>query len=188
MSWKKYLDDDTLIIKGNFNAISSGLLGGWKRVNFLFNHTVKNFDLKNPIEYYKKVAERYGLKNYFGLLTSVPMEKLSFKKYDCVSTFVTAGVKNPNEKIKIGTINIIIIIDAKVSDGGMINAVITATEAKTKALIELGYNFTGTNTDAIIVATTGGNYYEYAGPASKLGRKIWICVNEAVKDSLSKWD
>ncbi|RLI73621.1 adenosylcobinamide kinase [Archaeoglobales archaeon] len=182
-----YLKDEALIIEGEFEAVSSGLQGGWKKINYIFNHTVNDFDLEEPVDYLRKIAEKYGLKEYFGLLTSVPMDKLSIEKIDDVTVFVTAGVKNPNEKI--GTINIIIVIDAVVSGGGMINAVITATEAKTKALIELGHNFTGTNTDAVIVAMTSkGRYYEYAGPMSELGRKIWIGVNKAVKESLLKWD
>ena len=190
MSWKDYLVDETLIIEGNFNAISSGLLGGWKRVRFLFNHTVNDFDLSDPIKYYKSVAKKYGLTNYFGLLTSVSMDKLAMEKFGCVTAYVTAGVGNPNERIefeKIGTINIILVIDGKMSGGGMINAVITATEAKTKVLLELGYNFTGTGTDAIIVASTDvGKYYEYSGPKSELGQKIWNCVSRAVKNSLGE--
>ena len=186
MSWRHYLKDETLIVEGEFEAISSGLLGGWRRVNHLFNHTVNDFDLKNPIEYLEGVAKKYGLKNYFGLLTSVPIDKLSIKKVDDVTVFVTAGVKNPNEQI--GTINTIIVVDAEICSGGMINAVITTTEAKTKALIELGHNFTGTNTDAVIVAMCGGTYYDYAGPMSELGQKIWVGVNRAVKESLLKWD
>lgn len=189
MLWKYYLKDETLIIEGKFEAISSGLLGGWRDVNYIFNHTVNNFDLKNPVEYLERVARKYGLVEYFGLLTSVPMDKLSIKKIDDVTVFVTAGVKNPNERI--GTINIIVVVDGEISGGGVINAVITATEAKTKALIELGYNFTGTNTDAVIVAMCKykhDRYYEYAGPMSELGNKIWVGVNKAVRESLSKWD
>ncbi|RLI76081.1 adenosylcobinamide kinase [Archaeoglobales archaeon] len=186
MPWRYYLKDETLIVEGNFEAISSGLLGGWRRVDYLFNHTVNDFDLDNPVEYLEKVANKHGLKNYFGLLTSVPMDKLAIKRVDDVTVFVTAGVKNPNERI--GTINTIIVVDAEMSGGAMVNAVITATEAKAKALIELGYDFTGTNTDAVIVAMCGGKYYEYAGPMSELGQKIWLAVSGAVKESLLKWD
>ena len=69
----------------------------------------------------------------------------------------------------------------------MINAVITATEAKSAALFELGHTFTGTNTDAVVVARTGGEYYEYAGPASEIGSRIWDAVKRGVKESLAKW-
>jgi len=186
---KYYIRDNTLIIEGSFNAISSGLLGGWKKVECIFNHSVeKNFDLEDPVRYIKSLAERFGIRTYFGLLTSVPMDKLSVVRIGEVTAFITAGVKNPNERIrKVGTINIILVIDANLSDGGMVNAVITATEAKSSALLESGFNFTGTNTDAVIVAKTSGEYHEYAGPASELGKKIWFAVKKGVKESLSKW-
>ncbi|MBE8538919.1 adenosylcobinamide amidohydrolase [Geoglobus acetivorans] len=180
------IDDDTLIVEGKFDAISSGLKGGWKEVGSIFNHTVSDdFCDSDPIHYLETVAERLGLKNYFGLLTSVPMDKLAIVKKDEVTAFVTAGVKNPNEVI--GTINIILIIDAGPSDGAMVNAIITATEAKSHTLLEMGYSFTGTNTDAVVVARTGGRYYEYAGPASDLGSKIWYCVKRGVSESLGRW-
>ncbi len=190
---KYWIEEDTLIIEGSFNAISSGLLGGWKDVEHIFNHTVvEGFDRLDPVEYLRGVAERFELRDYFGLLTSVPMDKLSVVRSGEVTAFITAGVKNPNERIQVrkvgaGTINIILVVDADLSDGGMVNAVITATEAKSAALIELGHSFTGTNTDAVVVARTGGEYYEYAGPASELGSRIWHAVKKGVRESLEKW-
>jgi len=180
------IEDNTLIVEGSFEALSSGLLGGWRRVEHIFNHTVRDFDYTNPVAYLKRVAERFGMRNYFGLLTSVPMDKLAVVSEGEVTAFVTAGVINHNEKI--GTINIIVVVEAEISDGGMVNAVITATEAKSTALLECGHRFTGTNTDAVVIAKTGGEYYEYAGPASELGSKIWRAVKGAVKESLGKWE
>ncbi len=186
MKWQ--IVDDTLIIKGRFYAISSGILGGWGYVNFLFNHCVKNNELWNPAEYIKSIAKRFKMDTYFGLLTAVSMDKLSVKKEKDVTVFTTAGLRNPNEELKIGTINIIVVVDADVKRSAMINAIITATEAKSMALFEEGYNFTGTNTDAVIVSKTcrKGRVYEYAGASSVLGRKIWNCVKKSVKESLSK--
>ncbi len=179
-------DERLLLIEGKFNALSSGINGGWRDVDAIFNYSVdEDFEKYDAKEYLEKVACKLNLRRYFGLLTSVPMDKLAISRCDEVTAFVTAGVKNPNERI--GTINIIIVLNAAISDGAMVNSVITATEAKTHTLIEMGYNFTGTNTDAIVVARTNGRYYEYAGPASELGRKIWVAVKKGVRDSLSKW-
>lgn len=178
------INDRLLLIRGNFNAISSGINGGWRDVEALFNYTVDDdFEKYDPKEYLEKIANNLGLRSYFGLLTSVPMDKLAISECGEVTAFVTAGVKNPNR----GTINIIVVIDAFPSDGAMVNAIITATEAKSHTLFEMGFDFTGTNTDAVIVARTGGKYYEYGGPASDLGRKIWMAVKEGVRESLSKW-
>ena len=182
--------EDTLIVEGKFNALSSGLLGGWRDVDYVFNHTVSgDFERRDPVVYLREVAARFGMRGYFGLLTSVPMDKLSVVSVGDVTAFITAGVKNPNEELnRPGTINIILVLDTRPSDGAMVNAVITATEAKSAALFELGHRFTGTNTDAIVVARTGkGRYYEYAGPASELGRQIWLAVKRGVAESLKKW-
>lgn len=188
MSYENYwLDESTLIISGNFFGVSTGLLGGWKKVRYAFNHTVDDdFLHSKPNEYLRRVAKRYGLRSYFGLLTSVPMDKLSITGEKDVTAFVTAGVQNPNEEI--GTINIIAVFECRLSRGAMLNAIITATEAKTKALIEAGYSFTGTNTDAVVVlCTQRGKHHRYAGPASEAGRILFKAVSSAVKRSLAKW-
>ncbi|MEM0315758.1 MAG: adenosylcobinamide amidohydrolase, partial [Archaeoglobaceae archaeon] len=70
-----------------------------------------------------------------------------------------------------------------------LNAIITATEAKSSALFKLGYRFTGTNTDAIVVLSTmKGCYEQFSGPASRLGKRIWECVFKATAESLEKWE
>lgn len=188
MPYENYLvNENTLIVSGNFFGVSTGLLGGWKKARYAFNHTVdEDFSFSDPNEYLRRVARRYGLRRYFGLLTSVPMDKLSITSEGEVTAFVTAGVLNPNEEI--GTINIIAVFDCRMSRGAMLNAIITATEAKTKALTEEGYNFTGTNTDAVVVlCTQRGQYHRYAGPGSEAGRWLFKAVNSAVKRSLAKW-
>ncbi len=181
-----WVEDETLIIEGEFEAVSTGLLGGWKRVRHIFNHTVRDeFKLERPIEYLKLVAEKHSLESYFGLLTAVPMKNLCVGETEEVTVFTTAGPTNHNERI--GTINIIVLIHGDVSDGAMLNAIITATEAKSASLFEMGYRFTGTNTDAVIIAKSGGTYHEYAGPASDIGKQIWKAVRETVKEGIQKF-
>lgn len=186
MPYRNYfLDDCTLIVHGSFFGISTGLLGGWKRVRYAFNHTVgMEFYRMDELEYLRKVACKYGLKSYFGLLTAVPMICLSVKSFGNVTAFVTAGVENPNDL----TINTILVLEARLSRAGLLNAIITATEAKSKALLRAGYDFTGTNTDAVVILSTQNGVYErFTGPASKLGGEIWKSVFEAVRESLKKW-
>jgi adenosylcobinamide hydrolase len=191
-----WVEDDTLIVRGSFFGVSTGLLGGWKKVSYVFNHTVGDeFHSGDPVTYLRGVArkfeQRYKLRSYFGLLTSVPMDKLSVEFCGEVTAFVTAGVKNPNDRVDrrgVGTINIITVFECRLSRGAMLNAIITATESKSKALLESGYNFTGTSTDAVVVLCKGtGKYHKYAGPASDAGRKLWKAVAKAVKESLGKW-
>lgn len=184
MRWK--IADETLIVEGKFFALSTGLLGGIGEVKHIFNHCIeKDEKLEDAEAYLKGVAERFGMKKYFGLLTSVSMKNLCFVEESDVQIFATAGTGNPNEKI--GTINAIAVIDAELPLSAMLNAIITITEAKTKALFENGFRFTGTNTDAVIIAKTiggKGKHYDYSGPASELGKKLWKATKQAIKGSL----
>jgi adenosylcobinamide hydrolase len=92
-----------------------------------------------------------------------------------------------------GTINIIVIVNGKLTDAAMVNAVITATEAKTAALVDLGVDIdesgskkpaTGTTTDAVLIAATErGDFHRYAGTATQLGYLIGRVVYESVLTS-----
>ncbi len=182
-AWR--VEEDTLIVEGEFYALSSGINGGFGRVGHLFNHTVSGGEVESPQECVERVAERFGMRRYFGLLTAVPMHRLCAVERDELQVFVTAGIDNPNPRV--GTINIIAVIDAELPEGAMVNAVITATEAKCHTLIEMGFRFTGTCTDAVIIAKTGrGERHTYAGPRSRLGRKLWEAVKAGIARSLEK--
>lgn len=103
-----------------------------------------------------------------------------------------AGMPREVEELFPGTINLITVIDGALSDAAMINAVITATEAKAAALQDADIRVndgqeiaTGTTTDAMIVASTqNGPSFRYAGTATQLGYCIGRTVYEAVKESI----
>lgn len=111
-----------------------------------------------------------------------------------VAAWVTVGLGNkaragavlPAASLYPGTINTIVVIDGNMTDAAMVNAVITATEAKAAALQVLnitldGQPATGTTTDAVLIAATGrGTTYQYAGTATTLGYLIGRTVYEAV--------
>lgn len=100
-----------------------------------------------------------------------------------------AGAELPAASLYPGTINTIIVIDGQLTDAAMVNAVITATEAKAAALQSLGVDVngqpaTGTSTDAVLIATTcRGHLYSYAGTATALGYMIGRTVYEAIMAS-----
>ena len=72
-----------------------------------------------------------------------------------------------------GTINIIVSVPVPLSDAAYVNAVITATEAKTQALLEAGVRATGTASDAVcIAAPAAGEPEDFAGPRSVWGARI----------------
>jgi adenosylcobinamide hydrolase len=192
-----YVKDSTLVIEGDFEAVSTGLNGGRARANYLFNKQVsRNFNAPDPQEFVKKEALKLDPEAAnFGLLTAVKMEYLQVIEDDYLTAFITAGVSNGSEfRAKIGTINIILISKAKLSETALFGAIITATEAKGLALLEKGYTFLGTNTDAVIVAYETGSETDhvnkgkqeipYAGSSTDFGKKITEAVISGVKAGL----
>jgi adenosylcobinamide hydrolase len=122
-----------------------------------------------------------------------------------VSAWVTVGLGNParsgaerpQSELFPGTINTIVLIDGNPTDAAMVNAVITATEAKTAVLQDLAVSVpgvegsaiaTGTTTDAVLIAATGrGRPIRYAGPATELGHWIGRTVYQATNASAKKY-
>jgi adenosylcobinamide hydrolase len=182
MRW--HVEDRTLVIDGYFEALSSGFNGGRNRVRYILNSTVPSrFDAKDHM---KRLERELNIRDsYFALLTAVDMRYLVFIEMDNLYTFVTAGITNPVH-LDIGTINIIIISKKPLSEGALVNCVITATEAKTFTLFECGFNFTGTSTDAVVVAyeRSDEDEIEFSGPYTTFGREIVKSVRIGVRRSL----
>ena len=95
---------------------------------------------------------------------------------------------------KWGTINIIILVDGNLTESCMVNAVVTATEAKASALRELdvrsrfsGEVATGTVTDSVVIACTKRcRTIKYAGTGTALGELIGKSVKAALKKAIYK--
>lgn len=87
-----------------------------------------------------------------------------------------------------GTINVVVQVPVALDGGAAVNTVITATEAKTQALIEAGIAGTGTATDAVVVVwpSVGAPAERFAGPRSPWGRCVARCVHEAVRSGLAQ--
>ena len=80
-----------------------------------------------------------------------------------------------------GTINILVSVPVPLSDAAYVNAVMTATEAKTQALLDAGFRASGTASDAICVAAPAtGEPEDFAGPRSLWGARIARAVHSAV--------
>jgi len=186
-----YIKDSTLIIEGGFEAVSSGINGGRGRVECLVNHQVQQgFDHHEPAEYLGFMADSLHVPQpFFGLLTAVSMDNLCVLTDSYLTTFITAGITHPSpHRVNIGTINIIMVIKGILSESAMLGAIITATEAKGLALLNMGFDFLGTTTDAVIVAyeKQPRPCIEYAGPYTDLGRKITKTVVMGVKKGIKK--
>jgi len=114
---------------------------------------------------------------------------------NAIRTGVDQGPYVESVEEKQGTVNIILLTNAILTDGAMARAVITATEAKTAAFQELNVpssytqnaQATGTGTDnVIIVSGTKGPKVKYTGGHSKMGELIGKAVFEAVALGLER--
>jgi adenosylcobinamide amidohydrolase/predicted amidohydrolase len=94
-----------------------------------------------------------------------------------------------------GTINILVLTNARLTDGAMARAIVTVTEAKTAALQDLqvpstytpSVQATGTGTDSVVVVSgSSGPRATYAGGHSRLGGLIGAATHEAVVEALGK--
>ncbi|MEY2242198.1 adenosylcobinamide amidohydrolase [Streptomyces sp. BF23-18] len=84
-----------------------------------------------------------------------------------------------------GTINILAALPVALSDAALVNAVSTATEAKVQALLDAGYDCSGTPTDAVCVAARtprpGEEVHAFGGPRSLWGARLARAVHAAVR-------
>lgn len=194
---------ETLVISSEvpLKILSSDVLeGGFFHARYILNHHVElDYDPDSPTKDLEKVLEELGIKERAaGMLTAVDMENVSIATNAPATAVVTGGVTNAiasgEESDGGGTINIILLIDANLSEAAMVNAVINATEAKSLALRDLKIKSkrsdelaTGTSTDTIVVACTGkGEKLKYAGNATDLGECIGLAVRTASKDAVIK--
>lgn len=144
-----------------------------------------------------------------GMMTAVNLKDMSIvqAEYEGVKILavITAGVGNAvditekavvDASFQIGTVNIMVFIDAHLTDGALVNAVQSATEAKTKAFIDLhikdavtGTFATGTSTDCILIAATQrGEPTPYAGSGTVIGKGIGLTVYKTLMEALRNYE
>jgi len=207
------VEENTFLIASlhQLKVLSSAVLGGERRrARFIMNHTVeKSYSSDTPAQDLASLAEKMNLgKDVLGLMTAVDVRRtvMSFgiRQDLAVATVCTAGVGNAssagrlvavNESMAaLGTINIVVLIDGNLTEAAMVNAVITATEAKTMALFQAGIRLpdgampTDTTTDVTVIACTGrGGPLPYAGAATDLGFLVGRTVFRAVAQGISDY-
>lgn len=187
------------------STLSSTIVGG----GFQHSHAILNrhvpfdYDCSDPGNDLLQFAHGVGVSNPFiGMMTGVPMSGTRVVNVRdnnlAVSSVVTAGVSNAITSgvskpaaLRPGTINVVVLVDANLVPSAMVNAVITATEAKTSVLTacgvksDAGDRATGTSTDAIVIACSGrGAPLPYAGPGTAVGHLIGRSVRECLIKAL----
>jgi adenosylcobinamide hydrolase len=178
--------DRVLVLKGNFEALSTGVDGGRRATKNILNIQVPHdFSHDDPKSYIEEIAALVKLDGgCVALLTAVEMKNVQILNDACVTVFITAGLTSPSS---FGTINIIVISSTTLSEGAIAGTIITATEAKARALFDKGLHFTGTTSDAVVVAYENTGEEKpilYSGPATAFGRRVTKLVRLGVKDAL----
>ncbi len=189
-------------------VISSALVGGDLDVtrHIINMHVHKGYACRTPANDLNLLAREMGIDEPFvGIMTAAHLDRAQViveRDADTmVIAIVTIGLSNPTAAgvsalqesyvHKPGTINTILVIDARLPRSARANAIITATEAKTLALVEAnvraphGGLASGTSTDAIVVATTErGALHEYTGPLTPVGAMIGRVVRRAIENAV----
>lgn len=211
----EFKEPKTVISTSQFN-------GGIKtNIQAIFNHQIPAIEHIHELPggsipaYLAYTANKLGLepKTSVGLLTAASMKNMAWDRLShkalAVEAYITAGVdvnggragdpaayyeEAANFYTLGGTINTLLLIQAKLSPGALVKSLITATEAKTAALQELvtpsRYSrglATGSGTDGIIVVSNpeASLTLTDAGLHSKLGELIGQAVKSTTKKALA---
>jgi len=183
-------------------AISSAVLGGGiGPCSWVLNAEVAlQYDHDDPAEHVRAIARELGLseRHGAGLLTAARVRDVASAVDGDVTCDATVGVSLPTWAASRdardagdgtwvpGTINLVCRVPAPLSDAALVNAVITATEAKTQAMVERGVDGTGTASDAVVIVCPPGGAEPYGGPRSRWGAPLARAVHAAVTQGLAR--
>jgi adenosylcobinamide hydrolase len=127
-----------------------------------------------------------------GLFTAADVTRVRRSQDGGVSVAATVGLTHPtwaaapadreiDDAGPAGTVNIVAVLPAPLSQAALLNALCTVTEAKTQALLSAGVAGTGTASDAVTVACPpGAPTAHFGGPRSTWGARLARAVYAAV--------
>jgi len=200
------------------NILSSAVLnGGFCLASHFFNTKVDaNFNgertqFEKPALTLSKLAQTNNWEGKaVGMMTAAMMTSFRRVKLEAqgiwIEVLLTSGVSNArragdkadyqfmNETCeKVGTINMILLTNAKLSHGSLVECIMMATEAKSACLQDLGVKSpvsdeiaTGTGTDSCAVVGGDGPIVEYCGKHVLFGELLAKTVYQALKESLEE--
>jgi adenosylcobinamide hydrolase len=176
-------------------AVASAPHGGGLGVrHWVINAEVpSSYGRRDPDHHLRKLSVSLGLPGRgVGLMTAAAVRNYVLEIDGGVEVAATVGLRLPilaasaseteaANPVNVGTINIVALIPERLSDAALINAVATATEAKTQALRDLGLAATGTATDALcVLCPEPGRPHAFGGPRSVWGARLARAVHAAV--------
>ncbi len=175
-------------------AISSAPLGGGiQHIEWVINAGVSSgYARTDPAVHLGELAAGENLHGTgVGMLTAASVESWTWSGTEHVWVATTVGIRSPTWAAaedgsgggsSVGTINVIVVLPIHLSEAALVNAVMTATEAKSQALAEAGVPGTGTATDALVVAcSTSGPAEQFAGPRSLWGARLARAVHSTIR-------
>jgi adenosylcobinamide amidohydrolase len=178
-------------------AVSSASLGGGLGLReWIINATVPmSYAREDPATHLSELAGELSLDGPgVGLLTGVDVADLVTTVDSGVTVWATVGLSTPiwaaeaeptGPADRVGTINVVAWLPARLTDAALVNAVATVAEAKAQALRELDLPATGTATDAVCLTcpateSLAGPDTAYGGPRSRWGARLARAVREAI--------
>ena len=213
---KIYYDTDfiSILFKYPVRVLSSAFYnGGYGRRRAILNVKTSGKVLKNsiPEELIKNRIKDLSLpKDTSAMLTSAELQFAQFHYVEDkgikLGVSVSAGTSNAlnisersqtpyngNPLNEAGTINIIIMTNMWLLSDCLVSSVISTTEAKSSALIDLNVKSsisekqaTGTGTDSVTVVSGNDKKIQFAGGHTLFGQLLGETVYKAVKSSLKK--
>jgi len=203
--------------KDSVRMVSSAILnGGFQKTDHFLNSKVdanlngERTDFEPPKITLQGIVDSRNWKgNCVGMMTAALMKSfrsVRIEKQDVwINVFVTSGVSNArrvgdkadyqfmNEDCqKVGTINILVLTNAQLSDASMVECVMMVAEAKAACLQDLkvesplsGLLATGTGTDSTAIACGTGSKVQYCGKHVLFGEILAKATYQAIYESLS---
>ena len=189
-------------------AIVGGGLVDTRHVAWL---EVRDVDLRPPVDPQQLLVDRLhaeGIGGAVGLMTSRQVSTHSDVSSvsggvdaRCVATVGLGNALRAGDPAgvagRIGTINVLVHVDAPLSDAALLEAIAIATEAKAAVVLEAGVRSrrtgrpaTGTGTDCIVVTSAlaaSRSRTRYAGKHTSVGAAIGAAVEGAVGEGVARW-
>ncbi|MGI8867439.1 MAG: adenosylcobinamide amidohydrolase [Mycobacteriales bacterium] len=149
----------------------------------------------DPEAHVDQLAGLLGLSGVgVGMLTAADVTYVQRSQDGGVSVEATVGLTHPTWAAapdegsagdgagRPGTVNIVAVVPVPLSHAGLLNALCTATEAKTQALLAAGIAGTGTASDAVtVICPPGVASEQFGGPRSTWGARLARGVHDAVR-------
>lgn len=180
-------------------AVSSASVGGGLRtvswvLNIGVDHDYRRTDLG---DHARAVKDEIGLHgDGAAMFTAAPVDQVTHSEEAGASAWSTVGVTRPTwpaDRTQLGdagvrlpgTINTLVVVPARLTEAGLVQSALSATEAKAQACVEAGIAGTGTASDAVVVVGgSDGDPDPFGGVRSTWGSRVALAVHATVSMAL----